>query len=121
MGVALFDSNILIDYLNGIKAAEKELTRYSHKAISIITWMEIIAGTYEPELATVKEWLLEFNIKTIDSKIAERAATIRREKRIRLPDAIIWATAQVGSMLLVSRNTKDFPATEVGVRVPYQL
>ena len=32
----------------------------------------------------------------------------------------IWATAQVHSMLLVSRNTKDFPADAPGVRVPYR-
>jgi len=121
MVTALFDTNILIDYLNGIEQAEAELSKYANKAISIITWMEIVTGTELKELDAVKEWLLEFNVKTIDSKIAERAATIRREKRIRLPDAIIWATAQVDSMLLVSRNTKDFPESEVGIWVPYQL
>jgi len=121
MVAALFDTNILIDYLNGLKQAEEELSKYTNKAISIITWMEIIARTGSKELDVVKEWLFEFNIKMIDSKIAERAATIRREKRIRLPDAIIWATAQVDGMLLVSRNTKDFPESEAGIRMPYQL
>jgi len=28
MAIALFDSNILIDYLNGIKQAEEELSKY---------------------------------------------------------------------------------------------
>ncbi len=37
----------------------------------------------------------------------------------RLPDAIIWATAREASALLVTRNTKDFPADVPGVRVPY--
>ncbi len=36
---ALFDTNILIDYLNGISAAKKELARYEYRAISTITWM----------------------------------------------------------------------------------
>jgi predicted nucleic acid-binding protein len=57
----------------------------------------------------------------LDRAIAERAVAIRREKRIRLPDAIIWATAQIHSLLLVSRNTRDFPANDPGVRVPYLL
>jgi len=40
---------------------------------------------------------------------------------MRLPDALIWASAQHESALLVSRNTRDFPADAPGVRVPYQL
>ena len=41
---ALFDTNILIDYLNGFEQAKAELARYSDKAISLITWMEVIVG-----------------------------------------------------------------------------
>jgi len=121
MVAALVDTNILIDYLNGIDKAQEELSRYADKSISIITWMEVIVGTSNKEIDAVKEWLLEFHIQTIDSKVAERAVTLRREKRIRLPDAIIWATAQVNARLLVSRNTKDFPEGEAGIRVPYKL
>jgi predicted nucleic acid-binding protein len=62
-----------------------------------------------------------FDVIDLDRAIAERAVLIRREKRVRLPDAIIWATAQVHSLLLVSRNTKDFPEDDPGVRVPYRL
>jgi HSP90 family molecular chaperone len=42
---ALFETNILIDYLNGIAAAKTELGRYVDKATSVITWMEILVGT----------------------------------------------------------------------------
>jgi hypothetical protein len=52
---------------------------------------------------------------------AQAAAEIERTKRINLPDALIWATAQVNDRLLISRNTKDFSADEPGVRVPYEL
>jgi len=40
--------------------------------------------------------------------------------RVRLPDAIIWATAQVHGLLLVTRNVRDFPQGEPGVSVPYR-
>jgi len=83
--------------------------------------MEVVAGASLKKTEAIKEWLAEFTVETIDSKIAEAAADIRRTKRIRLPDAIIWATAQVGSMLLISRNTKDFPENEADICVPYQL
>lgn len=40
----LFDSNILIDFLNGVKAAEDELSLYNDKAVSVITWIEVMSG-----------------------------------------------------------------------------
>lgn len=40
---ALFDTNILIDYLNGIPQAKDVLTEYHiNPAISAITWMEVM-------------------------------------------------------------------------------
>jgi predicted nucleic acid-binding protein len=40
---------------------------------------------------------------------------------LRLPDALTLASARVNGWLLVSRNTKDFPSSMLGVRVPYEL
>ncbi|MCG1042068.1 type II toxin-antitoxin system VapC family toxin [Mycetohabitans sp. B8] len=118
---ALFDTNILIDYLSGISAARKELGRYEYRAISTITWMEILVGASTEEESAIRAWLGSFNVVALDNAIANRAVEIRKTKRVRLPDAIVWATAQVHSLLLVSRNTKDFPADEPSVRVPYKI
>ena len=118
---ALFDTNVLIDYLNGIDAADQELSRYPGKVISVITWMEVLAGAAPEEQGAVRAWLLYFEVMALGGAVAERAEAIRKARRNRLRDAMIWATAQVHSMLLVSRNTKDFPETEPGVRVPYVL
>ena len=41
---ALFDTNILIDYLNGRDEAQRELAAYRQRLISIVTWMEVLAG-----------------------------------------------------------------------------
>ena len=41
---ALFDTNILVDYLNAVPKARTELQRYPEKAISIISWMEVMVG-----------------------------------------------------------------------------
>ena len=57
----------------------------------------------------------------LDGAIAELAVTLRRQHRIKLPDAVIWATAQVGRRLLVTRNVRDFPKDDPGVREPYAL
>ena len=117
---ALFDTNILIDYLVGREAAERELSRHRQRLISIVTFMELLAGARSDEEEDVVEMFLrDFEIVEIDRALARRAAEIRRRRRVRLPDAIIWATAERESALLVTRNTKDFPKDEPGVRVPY--
>ena len=57
----------------------------------------------------------------LDDAVSELAVSIRREDRILLPDAIIWASARRIEGLLVTRNTRDFQADEPGVRVPYSI
>jgi len=117
---ALIDTNILIDYLGGIDAARSELSRHDDPAISAITWMEAMVGAADDREATQLRWFLSgFNRVPIDDEVSELAVTIRREHRIRLPEAIIWASARRIGGVLVTRNTKDFPADDPGVRVPY--
>ena len=118
---ALFDTNILIDYLNGVEAARDELRRYSRPLISPISWMEVMVGVDDGEAAAVRQFLGGFQQVATNEEVAERAVSLRREHRIRLPDAIIWASAQCESALLVTRNSKDFPPRHPGVRVPYKL
>ncbi|KAF1053451.1 MAG: tRNA(fMet)-specific endonuclease VapC [Stenotrophomonas maltophilia] len=117
---ALFDTNILIDYLNGHEPARAELQLYEARAISVITWMEVLIGATPETEAATRAFLGSFTLLALDERIAERAVAIRRRLRIKLPDALIKATAEVDGRLLVSRNTRDFPASEPGVRVPYQ-
>jgi predicted nucleic acid-binding protein len=116
---AVIDTNILVDFLHSIPQARTELALYQSPAISVITWIEIIVGTTTQNEATTRAFLQSFEMLQIDPKIADTAATLRKTHRIKLPDAIIWATAQVEQCLLVTRNTRDFPANHPGVRVPY--
>jgi predicted nucleic acid-binding protein len=117
---AVIDTNILIDYLSGSAKAKQELDSFEELYISIITWMEILVGAEEAEDSEIREFLRRFRIYHLDAGIAERAVDIRRKEKIRLPDAIIWATAQHLGVLLVTRNTRDFPVRHPGIRVPYR-
>jgi predicted nucleic acid-binding protein len=118
---ALFDTNVLVDYLSAVPQARTELQRYTEKSISIITWMEVMVGaTGDVEVAT-RSFLSSFDVIALDEEIAERAVDLRRNHHIKLPDAIIWATAQAHAMLLVTRNTKDFSTDDPSVRMPYRL
>jgi len=118
---ALFDTNILIDYLNAVPQARAEIQRYTGKAISIITWMEVMAGANRDLEAATRSFLSGFDVVAVDEQVAERAVSLRRSRRIKFPDAVIWASAQAHAMLLVTRNTKDFPADDPGIRAPYRL
>lgn len=119
---ALFDSNIVIDALKGIPAAFVELERYEECLISRITWVEILVGAdSEAEEEAFRDYLKKFNIRELDGPIGERVVALRRQYRLKIPDAIIWATAEEEGCLLVTRNTKDFPSDSPGIRFPYHL
>jgi len=118
---AIFDTNIVIDALNGIANADAEYSRYERVLISRITWMEVLVGARDNETETRDFLETRFEIVPLDLAVAERAVQLRRAHHIRLPDAIIWATAQTRDAVLVTRNTKDFHADWQGVRVPYEL
>lgn len=116
---ALFDTNILIDTLRNVDGARAELRRYDDRAISIVSWIEVMVGA-EPQFeAGTREFLAEFELVDLDHHIADEAAKLRRHWRIKLPDAAIWASARMHDRLLVTRNTKDFPADDPGIRHPY--
>jgi predicted nucleic acid-binding protein len=119
---AVFDTNILIDYLNGINKAQKELEKYQHPIISVITWMEILIGAKNNnEELSLRGFLSSFSMIDLTEAVAERAVKLRRKHRLKLPDAIIWATAEQQECTLVTRNTRDFDRSMPNIRIPYAV
>jgi predicted nucleic acid-binding protein len=118
---ALFDSNILVDFLRDVAEARAELGRYEDRAISIVTWIEVMVGAGPETEQGTREFLSSFEVVDLQAAVAEDAARLRRAHRMKLPDAIIWASARQTGRLLVTRNTKNFPADDPGVREPYKL
>jgi len=119
---AVFDTNILIDYLNGVDETRKELALYDEPAISVVTWMEVLVGAdSDGEKEVVRGFLNRFAVIALTSEVAEKAVELRKAHCMRLPDAIIWASALTQSCLLVSKNTRDFPVHHPSLRVPYRL
>jgi predicted nucleic acid-binding protein len=120
--IALFDSNIVIDFLNGIEEARHEMSQYRKAYISPITWIE--AQVKAPSgLEEATRIAIDANFERIEmtEAILNESLVLRRNHRLKLPDAMIWACARVNGWTLVTRNTKDFPVNMVGVRVPYIL
>ena len=119
--LAVFDTNIVIDALNGVAEADAEYSRYEHVLISRITWMEVLVGA-EGNDSELRDFLdTHFEIIPLDLAVAETAVQLRRAYHMRLPDAVIWATAKANVAVLVTRNTKDFDPKWEGVYLPYTL
>lgn len=122
MNEASFDSNILIDSLNGDRRARLELIRTERRWISRVTWIEVMSKVRSEEEATMALFFEDFLIEEMTIPIARRAAALRFERpKLKLPDAVIHASALLGNRILVTRNTRDFPSDMPGIRVPYTL
>ena len=66
----------------------------------------MFAGTTASDM--VIRLLGPFRELPVDRDVAERAGRIRRESGLRLPDALVAATAVVHGLTLVTRNRRDF-------------
>jgi predicted nucleic acid-binding protein len=119
-----FDTNILIDFLNGIPQAQATLTPFTRRVISRITWMELMAGVKDtPDEDLTRNFLTQFEVHEITADIAEAAITLRRHHipKLRLPDSIILASARLIGCRLTTRNTRNFPTNTADIHIPYQL
>ena len=107
----LVDTDIFIDHLRGAR----QLTPGRHRLhYSVITRAELFAGNTATNLTT--ELLAPFRELLVDRAVAERAGRVAREFGLRLPDALIAATAVEHRLGLVTRNSKDFASVR-GLRI----
>ena len=119
--IGCFDSDVLIDYFDGIAESADELSRYERVAISRITWIEVLVGAPSDMLRRIREdFLRQFPVIELDEVVAREAIKLRQEHKLKLPDSIIWASARLNNALLVTRNTKDFDPREPSIRIPYR-
>ena len=91
----LLDTKICIDERRGLPQARHAIDSTRNPAVSLVTWMEEMAGTNAADEAITRRHATSFPVILITFEIAERAAIIRRGSRLKLPDAITLATAQV--------------------------
>lgn len=117
-----FDSNIVIDALKGNDQARVALREAERRVVSIVTWIEVLAGCRtDDEAASARRLMAACELVPLANDVAEEAVRIRRERRLKLPDAAVLATARVAGCQLVTRNTKDFAPDDPEIRVPYRL
>ena len=117
----LLDTNVLIDVLKGETTARDWLEEQQQPAVSVITWIEVLVGCRTAESQTVEAWLDSFERLSLDRDVARESVQARRRHGLKVPDAIILATARCHGLTLATRNSKDFPLSLGDVLHPYSL
>ncbi len=107
----LADTNALIYLLSGNPCMRPYLS--AQLGVSIISEMEELSfPDLEPdEEKTVREYLSCCNPLGLDSGVKEKTIALRRQYRIKLPDAIIAATAITNGLTLLTAD-KGFSKIE---------
>ncbi len=109
----LLDTNTVSDYFSlllpssGIRLLDAVIDKIPN--ISVITQIELLcwktdAGTER----NVADFIEDFKIFEISPTIIERCVAIRKNKKIKIPDAIIAATALAHNYTLITNNEVDF-------------
>jgi toxin FitB len=111
----LVDSDVLVDHLRG----HRQFSRGQDDLhVSAVTRAELFAGRGTEE-RRIRRLLEPMTDLAVDTAIAERGGRLRRTSSLRLPDALIAATALEHRLTLVTRNVSDFvPVKGLKLRTP---
>lgn len=92
--------------------------------ISLITKMETLGFNFKSleEQVITETFINGCTILHLKESIVNTTITIRKNKRMKQPDAIIASTAIVYELVLITRNTNDFNSIE-GLKVvdPFEV
>lgn len=118
---AVLDSNAIIYASNGAIDAEKLLSGSDKYYASIITFIEVYDFDFvnADEKKIIDEIVDGLEIIELGQNIADQAIIYRKNKikKIKLPDAIILATAKVINADLITNNYADFQNIDSSVNV----
>jgi len=110
----LYDTNIFIYYLADDITVNswftEEFLNLHEILVSPIIRIELLslAGLSKEEEQSIEDLLSQFNTVPLLREIENQTIQIKRQYKIKLPDAIIAATAINQDAFLVTRNVSDF-------------
>jgi predicted nucleic acid-binding protein len=121
----LADTNTIIDYLEN-KLPEKTIEFIDNIDVqfSVISRIELLVwrNASKEQLQVIKDFISASTVFNLDEDIILNSIEIRRNHRLKLPDAIIAATAVTKNLILLTRNLKDFePVSGLTSVDPYLL
>jgi predicted nucleic acid-binding protein len=120
-GKFVLDTNVIIDYLNG----QEELKPLSEQIasgigfVSVITRMELFAfpGLTPEGESGLKCFLADLIVVPLNDEIEQASIAIRRNTRLKLPDAIVAATACIKEAALITRDKHLLDISWPGINI----
>jgi len=123
----LIDTNVIIDFLAGKlpKKSSSFINSIIDKKpnISVISKIELLVyNTTGKDYKLLTDFVKDCNVFQLNEDIISSIIDIRKKYKIKLPDAILTATALVERFELITRNILDFNKVE-GLKIinPYDL
>ena len=127
MGKYLIDTNIVSDYFSAALPANgmlfMDVVFDDIPNISIISQIELLCWkTDAAKEQQVIDFISDSVVFSITPSVITHCVNIRRNKKIKTPDAIIAATAVAHGYILITNNEKDF-ANIRGLKIvnPYKM
>lgn len=121
----LIDTNSVIDYLdNKLPTKANEIFEGTTSKISVITRIELLSwpGATKTQTNILLNFIDESELYHLEESVILKTIEIRKKYKVKLPDAIIAATAIVNNFSIITRNTNDFDKIEQLETInPYQL
>jgi len=107
---AVLDSNVIIDSVRNLIDIEKSIFKFRHVYISLITYIEVLGYNFKDDNEKVftAQLLGMFEVINPDIEIADLTVGYRKMKKIKVPDAIILATARKLNAILLTSDIADF-------------
>lgn len=114
----LIDTNIAIYLLNGSfgENASKFIEPIINNSysLSVITKIELLGLAFPDfdKLDSSNSFVNDSFLVPLSNPIVQQTTSLRQAYKIKIPDAIIAATAMINDYTLLSRNDKDFIQTK---------
>lgn len=112
----LVDTNVVIDFQNGrLPLANSQWliaqVDAGHGYLSVINRIELlIRPGSAAEEAALRQFIGSCQELPLDEPVVQQTIRLRQQHRIKLPDALIAATALAYALPLLTRNVGDFRA-----------
>jgi predicted nucleic acid-binding protein len=109
----LIDTNVVSDYfsaslpVSGLQFMDSVIDAVPN--LSVITQIELLCWKTDTiKEQRVKDFIADSEVLDITPDVISHCVNMRRDKKVKIPDAIISATAIANDYTLISNNDKDF-------------
>ena len=105
----VLDTNAVVALLNGNHELATRLEAAAYVGISVVTYLEFLAfdGLMREDLKNFKQFCSRVEIVPLahNDDLADNALSLRTRHRLKLPDAIIGATALFRKAILITNDS----------------